>query len=186
MASKARIQSDSIKVFPCANRTGENVTYSRLTTEANIVSLINKLISRDGFVISDSFDVSSDTGIFEFNIHGYYFQVKAYELYNLITSVLGSPSTVYANIFIDTSRKNFPELKGQDQQEGQESFFTGVEFTPDAPAETIVPNEKVYSLKILNQNAFDYVIPKESRILFTADKLAVDVSGDIDGGDLDA
>ena len=74
MAS-AYIASDNISVFPSTRRIHSQDFSARLMTESAISRIINNLIDVDGFVISNTAPATAED-IFEFNIYGYYFQVK--------------------------------------------------------------------------------------------------------------
>ena len=62
------LRTENINVFPSAKRSNKQVS-ARLMTEASIVGIINKLIDREGFVITKREDVRLDHS-FEFNIFG--------------------------------------------------------------------------------------------------------------------
>lgn len=152
----AYISSDKIFVFPSTRRSKEQQT-SRLFTEATIVSFINKLIDKDGFVIPQ--DASNPTAVnvnvpFEFNIHGYYFKVsKASD----ITGALSTASSIYANIEIDDTITNYEELSGQDNN----SNYEGVEFSANDPT-----LGATYYLEILKKDGSDWLVPTESLVKF--------------------
>lgn len=76
MAVNLNITSKNIAVFPAVNRDIEqsNDIYSRHTSEQFLTGIVNKLIDRDGFVITEKEDFKSGLH-FAFNIHGYYFEI---------------------------------------------------------------------------------------------------------------
>ena len=62
------LNTQSINVFPSTKRSNKQVS-ARLMTEASIVGIINKLIDREGFVITKNEDIYPEHS-FEFNIFG--------------------------------------------------------------------------------------------------------------------
>ena len=74
----AYLDSDKIKVFPCG---GRNINYdplARLTTEQNLISIINRLVDMDSFIVTThASNQEMDNSIEEyiFNIDGYLFTV---------------------------------------------------------------------------------------------------------------
>lgn len=74
----AYLNSDQIKVFPCG---GRNINYdplARLTTEQNLISIINRLVDMDSFIVTThASNQEMDNSIEEyiFNIDGYLFTV---------------------------------------------------------------------------------------------------------------
>jgi hypothetical protein len=46
------VGSDKIKVFPCGNRDPKYNRDSKYTTEHNLISMVNRLVDRDSFVIT--------------------------------------------------------------------------------------------------------------------------------------
>ncbi|MBO7697146.1 MAG: hypothetical protein J6Y28_04610 [Acholeplasmatales bacterium] len=69
------IASSNVNVFPSTRRTYAQEFSARLMTESAISRIINNLVEVDGFVISNNAPTTADD-LFEFNIYGYYFQVK--------------------------------------------------------------------------------------------------------------
>lgn len=74
----AYLDSNKIKVFPCG---GRNINYdplARLTTEQNLISIINRLVDMDSFIVTThASNQEMDNSIEEyiFNIDGYLFTV---------------------------------------------------------------------------------------------------------------
>ena len=78
MADLNLVLSDSVKVFPCGNRDPLYNRDSKYTTEHNLISMVNKLVDRDSFVVS----YEKSSGWIVFNLHGYLFQVDVEEIVN--------------------------------------------------------------------------------------------------------
>lgn len=74
----AYLDSNKIKVFPCG---GRNINYdplARLTTEQNLISIINRLVDMDSFIVTthaSNQEMDSSTEEYIFNIDGYLFTV---------------------------------------------------------------------------------------------------------------
>lgn len=79
----AYFQSSQIKVFPTTKRNDIYDRNARLPTEYNLTNIINRLTSRDSFIIDGLSILSNQLQVGSFNIHGYYFELKS--PYNLST-----------------------------------------------------------------------------------------------------
>jgi hypothetical protein len=102
------IDSESIKVFPCGRRSSVYDNDSRLTTEYNLVSIINRLVDRDSFIVTDvDFNVGinpsaandiNKTKLFSFNIGGYLFTTSFSSIYEACVSPedVASAENIYA------------------------------------------------------------------------------------------
>lgn len=175
------ITSTGIDVFPSTRRSA--FPTSRLMSEENVVSIVNKFLDTDGFVISDSF---TDAGL-DFNIHGYYFHAN-YEDLNTAIEDINNPTDVYAHIILTVNRntedsRDYIELWGQDNND----VFQGLTITensnnptdPNPPEAGQQATTKFYHLKILTKTENnEYIIPDESKFKF----LEKSVDFEIDGG----
>lgn len=169
------IASTGIDVFPSTRRS--SYPTSRLMSEENVVSIVNKFLDTDGFVISNSL---TEAGL-DFNIHGYYFHVDYTPLLAAASSIANSD--IYAHIILITtenseSGENYIELWGQDN----DNVFQGLTLTgdtnnPENPQSG--SSAEFYHLKILTRTENnDYVIPDESKFKF----LEKSVDFEVDGG----
>ena len=74
----AYLDSNKIKVFPCG---GRNINYdplARLTTEQNLISIINRLVDMDSFIVTthaSNQEMNNSIEEYIFNIDGYLFTV---------------------------------------------------------------------------------------------------------------
>ena len=164
--------SSNIKVFPAARRVSANDPFSRLISESTTASIVNRLIDAEGFVITSNTETIS-SGVFEFNIFGYYVRVANI---SSILSSLSSGSAIYATIFLATTTVNsvpYLELVGTDSG----SNYTGVQFTTSIPSD--VSNQEKHYLKILEKVSGSWRIPASSRMKFSSESLGIDV---VDGG----
>ena len=173
------LRTENINVFPSAKRSNKQVS-ARFMTEASIVGIINKLIDREGFVITKREDVRLDHS-FEFNIFGYYFVIDS--LQNLIdlNGYNDNPEVmeIYGNIIIEKSG-NYKELWGQDDDD---DGYTGIQFST---APIVDSNREIHHLLLLKRDAFDsseldWYVPEESRIRFDFDSA---IPADLDGGEI--
>ena len=78
-----KVASDNIRVYPCSNRNPESDYMARLTTEYNLVSIINRVVDMKSFCVSTFQGYSLDTNPsissvseFMFNINGYLFNLN--------------------------------------------------------------------------------------------------------------
>lgn len=177
------INSNSINVFPCANRGTAYNLQSRLTSEYNLTNIINQLIDTDSFVITN---VLTTDGPLAFNIHGYYFNVSNYQD---ITNLDSSWTDVYAQITIAHNELEgglvFHELTVNGTEDVStnldgDTTFDGVEFTGTKPTEA----QDHYYLHILHRNSTssDWYIPPESTVKFLTNSKRRSIK--IDDGEL--
>ena len=95
MANETFVKSENIRVFPCGGRNVTKDANARLTTEYNLVSIINRLVDQGSFVITPTYSYSANnTNEFVFNIGGYLFTLNASGL-NELFSVL--PATLFTS-----------------------------------------------------------------------------------------
>lgn len=175
----SNVLSTDILVFPSTKRGNYQLT-ARLMTEQYMVNIINELVETDAFVITKNTS-EGNIGVdnkFEFNIHGYYFNVAS------VSDILnGSSATesIYANIVVD-SVDNYIELVGQDTG-GASSVYMGVTFTDDAPDDTALSgaSQTRYSLKILEKDGTSWKVPESSFVKFSSDSILGAISS-VDGG----
>ena len=114
--AEANLNSNLINVFPSTRRTYPQEFSSKLMTEQAIVRIVNTLINKQGFVITKQFDVDQPV---EFNIFGYYFQVrKGSDIINLFSSQFPPPTNIYAYIDID-DYNGYAELEVPAELNGQ-------------------------------------------------------------------
>ena len=81
-----KVASDNIRVYPCSNRNPESDYMARLTTEYNLVSIINRLVDMKSFCVSTfqgcylgddtTKSLISSIDEFMFNINGYLFNLN--------------------------------------------------------------------------------------------------------------
>ena len=154
------LSSDKIKVFPSARRNESTDTFSRLMSESTIVSIVNRLIETEGFVITNAY---TNNGQLEFNIHGYYFNIT--DSTEIIAAYSGVTNVVlYASIIISSfAPLTFKELKNCDNGGLYEGLVVGDSTTIPTP----VGNEEVFTLAILEKVNGNWIIPEESKIKFT-------------------
>lgn len=171
----ATIASEKLTVFPSTRRAGSK-PLARLMSEQALVSIVNKLINLDGFVISTSSSIT-DTNPLEFNLYGYYFKIV-----NPVTALgLGttfSSGSVYAHIEVVTSTSSdslqYEELFGQDDG----GKFTGL-VIDDSSTYTAQHGGIVKTLRIAQFSDSSWNIPESSKVRFSRDSLDLSV---IDGG----
>ena len=205
----ANLSSDRVNSFPSTKRASVN----KLMTENSVTRLINRLIDVNGFIITTGLkdvDFLHDIPIgrwsapeardFEFVIRGYYFSISAQDnisgLSYLLTATNFNPTdeqehTLYARIYIDKTDKNFPELFGQDELDGQEGVYNALIFyiddnEPDIPDGLDDGEYEIYSLPIVkykqqeNKGGWDRYIPLTSLYKFSSISIS-----NIDGGEID-
>lgn len=104
------LQSSNIDVFPTSKRDDKYDRNARLTSEQNLVSMVNRLTKTDSFVIS-GLNISSTTGYLRSgscNIGGYYFKIKSdIRLSDIGTARVGD--TLYFKLGIKKTVVSSPE-----------------------------------------------------------------------------
>lgn len=170
----AYINTENISVFPSTRRDNKQVS-ARLISESSVVSMINKLIDTDGYVITpdNDEDIIEDSTMLEFNIHGYYFAIAQT---SLLRSKFPSSNNIYANIYLDEVG-NYIELQGQDFDNNDVWEYRGVTFS-DTDLTLASENPADYSLWLFTRDEQQtWQVPLESRTKFT-----FDVALGVDGG----
>lgn len=115
------LEMGDVSVFPSVQR---NIETSRLFTETNTISIVNRLLDIDGFVI----DINTYDGLAQFNILGHYFRCN---LENFPWLDFGTSGTLFAKVGVTKNEINGQyELTGVDNEDQE---YTGVEFTNDPP-----------------------------------------------------
>lgn len=109
----SNFNSDDILVFPSSERV--NYRESRLFTEQNTVSIVNRMLDVNSFVISPLEDEITDLNTeIELNIGGYYFKFKLSALTGLMSNSYTSDTRfVSFSIRLDKVGDYF-ELRGTD------------------------------------------------------------------------
>jgi hypothetical protein len=178
-----KIKSTKVKVFPTAFRGPSTGTTkynpeSRLTTEFNVTNLINRLSSKDSFVISWA------NSIVIFNIHGYYFEINLDEF---LSGVGSTWTNIYASIKLlpfltsengNTKYKAFTLVGREDggstvppsgrilDTDSSGTFIfegLGLHETP------ITPTSGEYQLHLLTGGPSSWSIPTTSKLKFKAE-----------------
>ena len=103
------ISSDNILVFPCGRRHSDYDITARLTTEYNLVSIINKLVDRESFIVTDvdftsGITAENETTLFCFNIGGYLFTTTPKDIFDAVKD--SSATNIYAYINKNTLTLN--------------------------------------------------------------------------------
>ena len=88
-----KVISNNIRVYPCSNRNPESDYMARLTTEYNLVSIINRLVDMKSFCVT-TFQGESSTNLsslseFMFNINGYLFTIEAGQFKDIVDYLEG-------------------------------------------------------------------------------------------------
>ncbi len=142
------VQSNQIQVFPTTRRKKKQQD-ARLMTEKALVGIINQLVDKDAFVVTNKDDIGLNNP-FAFNIKGYYFY---FPQLSYITGLFNTDTTntyIYASITLDEGN-GYTELLGQDDTLNNVDYYNGVNFTisssPTGPTGT-----NVYSARILERS----------------------------------
>ena len=104
--------SNNIKVFPSNRRSDIFDRQARLTTEQNLINIVNRLTGNKSFVIEGLEVQDNKINIGKCNINGYYFELNSQININNLTD-LNNAEEIGFQIILETSNK-FNELKGND------------------------------------------------------------------------
>lgn len=174
----SNIASNLIEVFPSTKRTAEYQKSARQLSEKNLVSIINKLIDTDAFVITSAGIVTNLTMGIEFNMHGYYFKVS-----NIQAIIQDGSDSIYANIIVESDEDGYTELSGQDTG-GTSSEYNGISFTANLPDSTALKaTQQRFSLLLLKKEGGNWEIPIESTVKFLGSRIFGAVTK-VDGGEV--
>lgn len=176
--SSTYISSDQIWMYPSALRGGtDNTTQtdiydpqSRIGTESNLNSSVNRLTINGSFVIDS--EISSDHTL-RFSIHGYYFKANVKSIYE----ALNAPNEIWAAIKIESigDTSDAYKIECLIAQDGtakildNDSTFMGVKFYDSEPS----LSDGEYCLKILVKSGSDYIVPATSYLRYSSDMLSV-------------
>ena len=182
------IGSNYVEVFPATKRSLTS-PQSRITSEKNLVSIVNKLIDTEGFVISPSLDspvIENDSTTIEFDIYGYYFVIKnPYTSLGLGSTITNGSLWAYIEL-VPIADTPYIELFGQDSDDQYTGLnILNVTGTEDPPSVSPAHGGEIKMLKIAQYSSLTpggmlyWNVPEESRLKFN--KLSLDLSV-IDGG----
>lgn len=199
-----KVESKNILVFPSTLRSKDpSASY---TTEYNLTSLLNRLLDRRGFVITNDASIDNTSlSNFEFNIIGYLFNLTNIDLTNIIG--YDDPDNIYLNASINIKYdsysgldkfKNWSQLSGIDTLDQETPQYTGltlewsdVECNDDNPHTIQVTADAGtnYKLTLLERtingvNTYAFNIPQKSKVKFETSTNGSNRSVTIDDGEL--
>lgn len=168
---KFNLSSDSIKIFPAANRSFKYDTQSRLMSEVNITNMVKILSPAHNYVVSKTLDLD---GTIKFVLNGYYIEASVSDL---LDDKNGLTLPIYANICVkDFDKNDISVLQGNDSGDSDSKYF-GVTFTSTEALVVDDQNIKVYSLKLLDEFGInkDPIIPESSLYKYDAFDFSLNV-----------
>ena len=178
MNTSIKLNSNNIQVFPTTKRSGTDKR-SKLLSEANLTNIVNMLLDKKAFIItdvgsreiqnnSDEIIIESDAEL-EFNILGYYFKVdntKAIldKLFDSYTDLVNNLSNdrylpIYANIST-VQVGDYVELYGTDDLD----IYNGISFSTSIETDKYL---KILQIELDSTGHYKLIIPKESQIKLT-------------------
>ena len=129
--------SENIYVFPVANRPKYDPA-GRLTTEYNLTSILNRLLDKKSFVVTQKDNnINIESGEFEFNINGYFFHIvdisdiiENFSSYNEIGVIIDVKTN--KSLSGDSTYKNqvLQTINGVDNDASGISIYNGLSFYP--------------------------------------------------------
>ena len=184
----AYFQSSQIKVFPTTKRNDIYDRSARLPTEYNLTNIINRLTSRDSFIIDGLSILSNQLQTGSFNIHGYYFELKS--PYNLSTFNPSENQLLCLNLTLkesNVSGSTFIEIISGDQNQSSQSSnsdYEGLtievitkEDNQEDPYTTLNSESNfVYHLPIARYISGAWQVIENNRLKYNSSDLAVNIS----------
>lgn len=179
------LESNNIMVFPSTTREASIASNGQYLTEYNLTNIINRLTDRAAFVISNSFNSSSNQD-FEFNIYGYYFSIPQTALNDLIKENIGT--YVIASIKIYLESNHMITILGTDTDNSYEGL--NIEFVStlsDVKNLYASPNDifkellnstennpVIVSLPLFYYDGANASIPWQSKVAFNSGHIHID------------
>ena len=172
------VASNQIHIYPTSTRT-EDIPFSRLTTEYNLIKTLTRLTDKQSFILDNSgaFDREIDSGLpysdlLNFVIGGYAVAVRLSAVMSVVSDAVDS---IYANLTINGGTTGDPSpyitINGNDDESDKK--YKGINFTAGKQSNA------TFSLKILEKISNTWQIPRESLIRFTESSVCID-DGDLD------
>ena len=191
----ANLNSANVIVYPSVNRDQD--PGAQYTTEYNLTSIINKLLDRKAFVISHN--IAANKLDIEFNIFGYYFYVKNFDLSDDTASEDGPYLNASINVTYDeypTSAEftNYQTLVGTDSGKDSNSTYDGISLDWSADDRTSLSSKNslvdgkakiTYTFTILEYKNGGYQVPEDCKLRFETKKDNTSRALKIDDGELD-
>lgn len=145
------VESHKIKVFPCGGRNRNYDPLARLTTEYNLVSMINRLVDRDSFIVTTHANNEIDTNsldYYQINIGGYLFTINAIkDIFDAAGGLQTDKKYLNAKIridsYVDSHYQQLGPLAGLDSG-SIESIYNGqLEPNEDPAFKSVIINDSV-------------------------------------------
>lgn len=106
-----QLNSVNVRLYPSAFRGNNFNPEAKLNTEENITSLVSRLSSRDGFVLSNTWVSSTEdianSNTFIFSLHGYIFEIS--NLANTLKDSFSTKTSIYAHIRVGSMNSGNPD-----------------------------------------------------------------------------
>jgi hypothetical protein len=190
------IASDKIAVFPCGRRNTTSDPYARLTTEYNLVSIINRLVDNDSFIVTNrtysAGGLAADEEEFSFNIGGYLFITTPKDIIDAVVSTNSAATAIYAFIKFSGAHSvgsdSLVELAKIDNSDTTLTYlddatnFIGVKFSGEEPnpaVEGLIKSLKLFERASTSEN---WRVVEESKIKFETKRDGIHRSVRIDDG----
>lgn len=158
------ITTNNIEVFPSTKRVDAQRT-SRLLVESNLVSLVNRLVDKDSFVITQEFATNKPV---ELNLNGYYFKIASGE--DLTSLATNNETRIWASIVVTAPSAQeglYAELYGQDDDNMYKGLTITCSNSDSEPTISDVPvGASVYHLLVLKMNGNTWEVPTDSLVIF--------------------
>ena len=181
MSTAGTFNSNELKIFPTSKRNDKIDRNARLTSEQNLVSMINRLTDQKSFVIDGLNIEKGSDGTFTLsdgscNIYGYYFKFTfTAGKKQLSFGALPDGSKLYLHLSIDTNVINniaFTELSGTDDE--QSNLYTGLELITSQNTET--DNADNYYLCLAEYKSGTFINSSSRTLKFNINNVYIDSS----------
>lgn len=179
MSTAGTFNSNELKIFPTSKRNDAIDRNARLTSEQNLVSMINRLTDQKSFVIDGLNIEKNSNGTFTLsdgscNIYGYYFKFTfTGGKKQLSFGALPDGSKLYLRLSISTNVVNniaFTELSGTDN--AQSNLYTGLELITSENTE--IDDANNYYLCLAEYKSGTFINSSSRSLKFNIDNVYID------------
>lgn len=178
------LPSNGIKVFPCGGRDSADDPLARLTTEYNLVHIINRLVDKKSFIVTpydQGEDISNMENEYMINIGGYLFIIQKgpKSILERIAPFSNNDTYVIAKISLQKYDDAYWQLAPYDDEsptailDRTDECFYGIKFEASSTPST-APN----TLTLFETNGSQWFEYEDSKIKFINDGKSRSVSID--------
>lgn len=169
------IQSNNIKVFPTSKRDDAQDRNARLTSEQNLISIVNRLADKRSFIIGDGLKVSGETitpGAC--NINGYWFNIL--NAVNISSLKAVKDQFLCFKISLTKSTLSNPLMFEEIQNGDMDNEYKGLEIViVNSYSDSEETNEYYLPIAQYTGSSWQNVSEIDNKIKYAASSLSIDL-----------